>query len=236
MPAYNPPGGQFSFETWRLHYNQASSSGFIYIGGGGSAGVQNARINTNLTGNPTVYNSHMAAASHTLKDIVYLTVDDAEQFLYSNLSCNSSNNGVCADPEDRTIAKVATGTMGTNIWRVNNPSQFMEVGQANYLNGGQKTTGLNGAVVCGGYLYTFDGGVLKAWDTSNGSNPFSANVPTGSFQNFSGIDKDNCCRIYVGANSIIKRYSNQLVLDPITIAANGAVYDLQLNPLNDKEI
>ncbi len=239
MAAYTPPGASASWEQWRLSYNQSTNSNTIYIGGGGSEGVQNGKINTNLTGSPSVYNSHISASNHKLKDIVYLAQDDAETFIYSNLSCNSANNGTCADPEDRTIAKVATGAMGTNIWRVNNPSQFMEVGQANYLNsngsfGSQKSTGLNGAVVGANYLYTFDGGVLTAWNTSNGASAYTVNTG-GSLSNFSGIDIDNCGRVYVGLNGVIKRYSSSLVYD-ISITTSAAVYDLQLDPLNDKKI
>jgi len=52
MAAYTPPGPGPSFEVWRLVYNQAANNPVLYIGGGGSPGVQNGLINSNLTGTP----------------------------------------------------------------------------------------------------------------------------------------------------------------------------------------
>ncbi len=229
-PIYNPPGTTCSFEQWRLSYNQSTNSGILYMGGGGSEGVQTAKTSTNLGGTPSVYNSHNSAPNLTLNDVVYLAQDETETYIYSNLACSNS----CSDPEDRTLIKMGTSTMANNIWRVKNPSPFVEIKQATYVLGGTNCNGQNGMVVGADYVYTFDGAVLTAWNISNGTTAYTVNTG-GTFAANSGIDIDKCGRIYVGLNGVIKRYSSTLVFE-ISIPANGTIYDLQLDPLNDKNI
>ncbi len=228
MDVYTPPNGGAVFEVWKLNYNQKMNSPTLFIGGGGSTAYQLGKIDTSLT-NPSAFNSFNSAKG--LKDVVYIMQEEDGSSIYSTLS---SNTIPAADPEDKRMIKVPSGAMMPAVWQNTDPSNFLEVGQSNFLNSSgaiftQKTTGLNGMAVCEEHVYTYNGAVLTAWNKTTGSIVDKVNVPGGSFNWYSGIDKDHCCRVYVGVNGKIERYTSDLKPDT-TFTVSGKVYDLRFDP------
>jgi gliding motility-associated-like protein len=225
------PGNTAAFETWRLSLNQLTNSNTLFIGGGGSTGYQLATVSTNLTGFQA-YNSFQS--TNGLKDIAYLAQDKSGIYVYSEVPRNGST---AAATEDGRIVKVPTASMANWVWQTHDPSPLTEAGNMSYLNGGAASTthgystGLNGMVVCDDRVYTYDGNIIRGWDATTGAKVDSA-FSGGAFDKHSGIDIDSCCRVYIGLNSVIKRYSSSLAFD-VSIPTAGDVYDLKIDPQND---
>ncbi len=229
MATYTPPGGP-SFEVWRLSTNKRTNSKTLFLGGGGPPANQLGTVDTSLSGIKT-FDTH--ATTKQLKDIVYMAQEDNESAIYSTVSKNTSSP---QDPEDLRMVRSPIPTMSPYSWKAVDPSNnIMEVGNPKYFPAANMSNGLNGMVVGSKYVYTYNGNDIIAWNKGNGNKDHQTNVPNGGFGNFSGIDKDHCNRVYVGVNGVIRRYSSDLSTNT-TINTQGDVYDLQLNPLNDRQI
>ncbi|MCB0397491.1 MAG: gliding motility-associated C-terminal domain-containing protein [Flavobacteriales bacterium] len=216
---------------WRLYYNQVVDNGVLWAGGGSNNGSHLIRTDTSLT-TGTIY-CPWGTAGNT-EDICYLTQDKASQFVYITNSTNSNPNSSATAPK---FCKSSVATPGTAIWKVNEPTNMMELGQGSFINGGAAgfaggwSTGVNGMVICNDRIYTYNGNDLRAYDPATGNMITSVTVG-GTLDKFSGLDVDSCCRVYVGLNGVVKRYSSNLVFDA-SFPVTNSVYDLKFDPLDD---
>ncbi len=230
----NCPGGVNEF-GWRLQYNQAVNNGVMWAGGGSNNGSHLIKTDTNLNA-ASIYNVwNSTSGSRNTEDIAYLAQDPTGNFVYITNSSNSNNNGVSGSASAPKFCKSAVGTPGTAIWQVNEPTLMMELGQGSFIASGgfmKPATGVNGMIAGNNRIYTYDGNNLRAYDDANGSIVNTA-TSGGAVDNYSGIDMDSCSRVYVGVNGTVKRYSSTLVFDQ-AIAVTDDVYDLKLDPQNDK--
>lgn len=214
---------------WRFAYNLTANNNVVWMGGGSNNGAHLYRTDTNVT-TVALFNPWVNAGN--TEDICYLAMDPAGAFLYTTNATNSSPNSSTTAPK---MVKVATGTPGTAVWTVNERTLMMEIGQGSFMNGGASgigrgwATGVNGMVVCGNSVYTYDGRILREISTATGAVTDSI-VTGGQFDKHSGIDADNCCRIYIGDSKRVIRYkTNPLTLDAL-IPVTDEVYDLRLDP------
>ncbi len=226
-------GTQNGTESFRLSYNQKKNSKNLFVGTGASNSI--ASSDTSFS-TPVIYAPYAGnLASGHAPDVVYLAQDENETELFVT---------VCWDKDN--MKKFSINNLSTASWTSSDQSAFKEVCQATFIPtvsiagiptppSATGSNGLNGMIVCNGKVYTFDGLVLKRWDATNGALLNSVNVPSGTFNAFSGIDKDNCCNIYVGVNGKIYKYNADLSSSS-SITTNGDVYDLQLDPINPGKI
>ena len=223
------PGGAV-FESWRLTYNKFTNSNWIYIGGGGSDGLQVGRISVNFE-NYEPFNSFGSPPDYDLKDVVYMAQEKDESFIYSTLAPNADPN----DPLGSAFIKVNSQSLLNPEWQVQDGSPFVEIQQGDFMNGGGKTNGLNGIAVCRDYVYTYNGERLRAWDKTDGSVAFEVNTG-GGFDATAGLDVDSCCRVYAGVGNTIRRYTPDLVFDEDFAVAGDNIHDLRFDPLNDRRL
>ncbi len=229
----NCPGGVNEF-GWRLYYNLKVNDGVMWAGGGSNNGSHLIKTDTSLNA-ANIYNVwNSNTGNRNTEDIAYLAQDPASSFVYITNASNTSNNGVSGSTSAPKFCKSAVGTPGTAIWQVNEPTLMMELGQGSFIAAATPATGVNGMVVCGNRIYTYDGNNIRAYNDATGAIVNSA-TSGGAIDKYSGLDVDNCCRVYVGVKGIVKRYSSSLVFDA-SFTVTGDVYDLKFDPQDDNYI
>ncbi|MBI2269712.1 MAG: hypothetical protein HYU69_05055 [Bacteroidetes bacterium] len=220
QPSY--PGG---FEFWRSEYNRCLKK--IVLGCGAiSSNFQAAMLDTSLASLTPVNIIGTTSAGH---DIALLSVDPNSSFAYMAFA----RSVIDAANFNNAMLKLPVPALLPSNWLVpNNGHTFLEGSSVTYTPSanGAVCNGFNGMSCSPGFLYTYDGSVLKKWNKNTGA--FIAQINTGGTMFASGgLSADKCDNVYAGVGNLIKVYNSSLVQIASYPVANTC-YDLKLGPNN----
>ncbi|MEO6883596.1 MAG: SprB repeat-containing protein, partial [Bacteroidia bacterium] len=209
------PGNSNMVEMWRIVYNNCTHTSVI-AGGGTSVPYQACVLDSNVSAITPV---NILGASTALHDFALLAQDNN-----SNCYMATAKSVVYPTIFDNVMVKAPIPALSPTAYMVSDGYTFQEVGSITYIP--STPNGFNGMAVSPNFLYTYDGAVLKKWNSSTGALLASVTVTGTSFTS-GGLQVDNCDHIFVGAQNTIKQYDVNLNL-VATIPASNTVYDLKL--------
>ncbi|MBI2269248.1 MAG: hypothetical protein HYU69_02705, partial [Bacteroidetes bacterium] len=226
-----PGGNRDMNEMWRCEYNRCINK--IVIAGGGTFGInQAAMLDTTMA---TITPVNVLNTTNSYHDFGLLCIDPSSSFCYMG---TNRTTAPWSTNLDNVLLKLQVPNLGLPVWSVNSNHTFVEtqsltfyptyntvLGPMGYPNG------FNGMAASPGFLYTYDGSLLKKWNKSNGN--FLGQVNTGGTMFASGgLTTDGCDNVYAGTGNVIKVYNSSLVQIG-TYPVPNTVYDIKLG-LNNK--
>src|SRR3990172_2372266 len=215
------PGYANMREIWRMDYNYCN--GTILIGGGGtsSPSYQAFTLDTNLANvNPV----QVVSTSPDI-DAALLSTDKYSNFGFILFAREYAGSYPALD---NYLVKCPLPGLLPVTWGVLTSHTFVEVGSITYVSAGVgMTNGFNGLAISPNFVYSYDGGLIKKWDKTNGAFISSLNI-SGTLFSWGGLDVDECDNLYVGVQNTIKVYDVNYNL-VTTYNLTYTVYDLRIN-------
>ncbi len=221
-------GSTNNYEMSRIRFDCAGAK--LYTTGGGvPAGVwQVCGLDTNLAG--LTGGAHTTASPNGDHDVNLMTLDPVGGFMYVNFNYPAPFSADYMN--DNEMQKIATPAFVVNWIQPGPIYNFIELGSIPYAGPYAGSTYdrinmFNGMVATPGFLYTYDGAVIKKWNKNTGA--MITSVATGGTAYASGgLDVDLCENVYAGVGSTVKVYNSNLM--PVTsYPVTSTTYDLKVD-------
>jgi gliding motility-associated-like protein len=214
------PGNGTMSEIWRMDYNYCS--GTIVGAGGSNTGFPPGTafiLDTNLV---TITPVPISNIQHV--DVSLLAVDKYSNNSAFMLFAKYGNNPTW----DNALVKCPLPGFVPAGWSTLTTHTFGELFSVTYAGFGVgATNAMNGIAVSPGFVYTYDGSIIKKWNKTSGAFISSLTVSPTLFT-WGGLDVDACDNLYVGVQNAIKVYDASWNFIA-TYAMTGNVYDLHLD-------
>ena len=197
-------GQQTNMELWRSSFSCDFSK--LTNGGGGSVGfIRNIDLNTGAI------DSSYAITQNLLDEIRGMAAAPNGN-IYSLTNLNSL---IALDPSFQII------------YNVPSTHNFTYVGPTYTTGRNDPRSGMNSITTDYNYIYTFDGSSLIKRDILTGNFITGRIVPSGVFENNSGIAADGCKNLFVGSQSRVYKFDSTFNVLAFAVTP-GAVYDISL--------
>jgi len=211
-------------EMWRIVFSRCTNQAVIAGGGTSNPSYTGCYLDTTLVNmNPVnVINSPTG-----LHDMWGITIDAFGSAYFATAQTQVGSAGY-----DNFIFKVPTPALAPITYSVATTYSFVEVASVNYAPG--PPNGFNGMTMSNANLYTYDSYNLTKWNSGTGAQVanVSVNGASQSTMTYGGLTADDCDHLFVGFNSSVRQYDGSNMSMVGTLAASGAVYDVNLGNNN----
>jgi len=209
-------------EMWRISYNSCTKK-LVVAGGGTLQLCQGAILDTTMTKITPV---NVLGATVPLLDFALLCSDNS-----GNAYMATARSFINSTYFDNKLLKVPVPALTPMNWQVSDGYAFLETASIPYVGSfGNYPNGFNGMTANTNNLYTYDGSVIKKWNTATGAQTGNVTASPMSFH-YGGLSVDECDHLYAGVGKTIKQYDVGLNLISTT-PAQDTVYDLVLSDKN----
>jgi gliding motility-associated-like protein len=213
--------GTVADEEWRIGLDYCNNQ--LCLALGGESGISAGHMDTNCT---TMTGVNMLGGANVW-DQSLLNFDNV-----GNVFIGTGNMyGNVGSPYGNMLCKMPLPTMSPTTYKVFDHHDFIEIQNIVYypvISPYVAGNGFNGLVATPTRVYTYDGGKLRCWKSSNGTILDSATVSGTSYQ-WGGIDVDCLGNVYCGNNKTVSIYdSNCNSLS--TMSLSNTVYDVAVAP------
>ena len=216
-------GNSLFQEMWRISFSKCTNQAVIAGGGTSNPSYSGCYLDTNLAGMVPV---NVINSPTGLHDMWGLTLDAFGGAYFVTAKTQVGSAGF-----DNIIYKVPTPALTPITWQASEGYNFVEVASVNYAPG--PPNGYNGITMSNVNLYTYDGYILKKWNSATGAQVASVNIngASQSTMTYGGLDADDCDNLFLGLNNTILQYNSALAqVGSITKA--GSVYDVSFGANN----